>query len=323
MTKRLGIDLGSDNILIYSSVDGLIVNDKSVVAIDNESKNIIAAGEEAWEMQGRTPGKIKAIRPIKKSIIDDYNLTEGLITQLLKKSNYTNSLLRPNIFIATPSNITKVESKALKELGESLGAKKVILEEKSKLAALGVGMDIAKPVANMIIDIGLGTTEIAIISLNDIVLSTSIKTAGRAFNEDIKKYIKLKHKLLIGDKTAENIKKTLGCVYNIENNETLEVKGRNLLTGLPNSINITSKEVKEAIEDSINVIIKNIKTILENTPPELSADIVDKGLVVTGGSSLLKGLADLLEDELRIPVLISGNPLTSVVDGFKKLFDSN
>ena len=323
MTKRLGIDLGSDNILIYSSVDGLIVNDKSVVAIDNESKNIIAAGEEAWEMQGRTPGKIKAIRPIKKSIIDDYNLTEGLITQLLKKSNYTNSLLRPNIFIATPSNITKVESKALKELGESLGAKKVILEEKSKLAALGVGMEIEKPVANMIIDIGLGTTEIAIISLNDIVLSTSIKTAGRAFNEDIKKYIKLKHKLLIGDKTAENIKKTLGCVYNIENNETLEVKGRNLLTGLPNSINITSKEVKEAIEDSINVIIKNIKTILENTPPELSADIVDKGLVVTGGSSLLKGLADLLEDELRIPVLISGNPLTSVVDGFKKLFDSN
>ena len=323
MTKKLGIDLGSDNILIYSNSDGLIVNDKSIVAIDNEYKNIIEVGKKAWEMQGRTPGKIRAIRPIKKSIIDDFNLTEGLIIKLLKKSKYTNYLVRPNIYFATPSNITKVESKALKELGESLGAKKVLLVEKSKIVALGIGMNISKPLANMIVDIGLGTTEIAILSLDDIVISTSIKTAGRTFNEDIKKYVKTKYKLLIGEKTTEEIKQNLGCADNVDNNEKMDIKGRNLLTGLPNSIEITSKEVKEAIEDSINLIIKNIKSILENTPPELAADIVDKGLVITGGSSLLKGLTNRFEEELKIPVLLSNNPLTTTAEGFKKYFETN
>ena len=319
MSKRLGIDLGSDSILIYSDKDGLIVNDASVVAIDNETKNIIAVGKKV----GRTPGKIKAIRPIKNSIIDDFSLTEGLISNLLKENNYTSSLTRPTIVLTFPSNITKVEKNAIKELGEVLGAKKVILEEKPKIAALGIGMDIDKPIANMIVDIGRGTTEIAIISLNDIVISNSIKTAGKAFNEDIKKYIKLKYKLLIGSQTAENIKRKIGCVYKIEKGETLEVKGRNLITGLPNSIEITSKEVKEAIEESVHLIIKNIKSILETTPPELSADIVDKGLVLTGGSAQLKGIADLFEDELNIPILIANEPTTSIAEGFKKYFEIN
>lgn len=323
MSKRLGIDLGSDSILIYSDKDGLIVNDASVVAIDNETKNIIAVGKKARDMVGRTPGKIKAIRPIKNSIIDDFSLTEGLISNLLKENNYTSSLTRPTIVLTFPSNITKVEKNAIKELGEVLGAKKVILEEKPKIAALGIGMDIDKPIANMIVDIGRGTTEIAIISLNDIVISNSIKTAGKAFNEDIKKYIKLKYKLLIGSQTAENIKRKIGCVYKIEKGETLEVKGRNLITGLPNSIEITSKEVKEAIEESVHLIIKNIKSILETTPPELSADIVDKGLVLTGGSAQLKGVADLFEEELNIPILIANEPTTSIAEGFKKYFEIN
>ena len=323
MAKKLGIDLGSDNILICSSNNGIIVNDKSVVAIDIETKNIVEVGEKAWEMHGRTPGKIKSLRPIKKGIIDDANLTEGLITNLLKRANYTNNLLRPIIYIATPSNLTKVESKAFIELGENLGAKKVILENSSKMAALGAGMDIKKPIANMIVDIGLGSTDIAVISLNDIVLSTSIKTAGRTFNEDIKKYIKANHKLLIGDKTAETIKTTIGCAYNPEKKDKLEIKGRNLITGLPNSIEISSQEVKEAIDESINTIIKNIKNILESTPPELSADIVDKGLILTGGSSLLKGLPDLLEEQLKVSITLADNPLTTVIDGFNKYFESN
>lgn len=323
MSKRLGIDLGSDSILIYSDKDGLIVNDASVVAIDNETKNIIAVGKKARDMVGRTPGKIKAIRPIKNSIIDDFSLTEGLISNLLKENNYTSSLTRPTIVLTFPSNITKVEKNAIKELGEVLGAKKVVLEEKPKIAALGIGMDVDKPIANMIVDIGRGTTEIAIISLNDIVISNSIKTAGKAFNEDIKKYIKLKYKLLIGSQTAENIKRKIGCVYKIEKGETLEVKGRNLITGLPNSIEITSKEVKEAIEESVHLIIKNIKSILETTPPELSADIVDKGLVLTGGSAQLKGIADLFEEELNIPILIANEPTTSIAEGFKKYFEIN
>lgn len=323
MSKRLGIDLGSDSILIYSDKDGLIVNDASVVAIDNETKNIIAVGKKARDMVGRTPGKIKAIRPIKNSIIDDFSLTEGLISNLLKENNYTSSLTRPTIVLTFPSNITKVEKNAIKELGEVLGAKKVVLEEKPKIAALGIGMDIDKPIANMVVDIGRGTTEIAIISLNDIVISNSIKTAGKTFNEDIKKYIKLKYKLLIGSQTAENIKRKIGCVYKIEKGETLEVKGRNLITGLPNSIEITSKEVKEAIEESVHLIIKNIKSILETTPPELSADIVDKGLVLTGGSAQLKGVADLFEEELNIPILIANEPTTSIAEGFKKYFEIN
>lgn len=323
MAKRLGIDLGSDSILIYSEKDGLIVNDASVIAIDNETKNIIAVGKKASDMVGRTPGKIKAIRPIKNSIIDDFSLTEGLLSNLLKEANYTSSLTRPIIVLTFPSNITKVEKNAIKELGETLGAKKIILEEKTKIAALGIGMEIEKPQANMIVDIGAGTTEIAIISLNDIVVSTSIKTAGKAFNENIKKYIKIKYKLLIGEKTAEKIKREIGCIYKIDKDEKIEVKGRNLITGLPNSIELSSREVKEAIKDSVDIIVKNIKGILETTPPELSADIVDKGLVLTGGSSLLKGIADLLEDQLSIPVLIANDPITSIAEGFKKYFEIN
>lgn len=199
----------------------------------------------------------------------------------------------------------------------------MILEEKTKIAALGIGMEIDKPQANMVVDIGSGTTEIAIISLNDIVVSTSFKTAGKSFNEDIKKFIKVKYKLLIGEKTAENIKRKIGCVYKIEKDEKIEVKGRNLITGLPNSIEISSKEIKEAIKDSVDIIIKNIKGILETTPPELSADIVDKGLVLTGGSSLLKGIADLLEEHLNIPILIANDPIMSIAEGFKKYFEIN
>ena len=323
MIKKIGIDLGSDNIIICTSKDGIIVNDKSVVAIDIETKNIVEVGKNAWDMHGRTPGKIKSIRPIKRGIIDDFNLTEGLITNLLKNANYTNNLLRPIIYISVPANLTKVEIKSFNELGYNLGAKKVVLYPSSKIAALGSGMNIDKPIASMIVDIGLGSTDIAVLSLNDIVLDTSIKTAGRNFNEDIKKYIKTKYKLLIGDKTAENIKQTIGCVYKIKNKEKLEIKGRDLITGLPNSIEITSEEVKEAIMDSVNIIIKSIKSILESTPPELSADIADKGLLLTGGSSLLQGLEELLQDELKIPIEVSKNPLTSIGEGFKKLFKNN
>lgn len=315
MAKDIGIDLGTANILIYLKGEGIVLNEPSVVALDVENNRILAVGKEANAMLGRTPGKVKTIRPIKDGVIADFEVTQAMLNEFIKKISGKKGLIRPKILICCPSNITQVEKNAIKEAAECTGAKKVFLEEEPKVAAIGTGMDINTPSANMIVDIGGGTTDIAVLSIGGIVTSLSIKTAGNTLDRDIKKYIKQKYKLLIGDKTAENIKIKIGSVHNPDQSERMEVKGRNLMSGLPNTIEITSEEVEEAIRDSILELVKAIKSVLEITPPELSADIVDKGLVLTGGGALINGLPELLEKELKIPVVIAESPLTSVADG--------
>lgn len=322
MAKDIGIDLGTANVLIYLKGEGVVLNEPSVVAVDIETKRILAVGKEANAMLGRTPGKVKTIRPIKEGVIADFEITEAMLNAFIKKISGKKGLMRPKILICHPSNITQVEKNAIKEAAEHAGAKKVYLQEEPKVAAIGTGLDINNPEASMIVDIGGGTTDIAVLSIGGIVTSSSIKIAGSTLDKDIKKYIKHKYKLLIGDKTAENIKIKIGTVGKVKKEEQMEVKGRNLMSGLPNTIEITSKEIEEAIHDSILEIVKAIKSVLEITPPELSADIVDKGLVLTGGASLISGLPELLEKELKIPIMIASSPLTSVADGAGILLDN-
>ena len=314
-SKDIGIDLGTANVLIYVKGEGIVLNEPSIVAIDTENKRVIAVGKEASEMFGRTPERVKAIKPMKDGVIADFEVTEIMLNTFIKKIKARSLFARPRILICCPTNITEVEKNAIKEAAERTGARKVYIEYEPKVAAIGAGMDISKPTANMVIDIGGGTTDIAILSMNDMVTSESLKIAGNVFDNDIVKYIKDKYKLLIGEKTAEDIKINFANVYNPSKKETLEVRGRNLLTGLPHTITITQDETKEALEDSINKIIKSVTNVLEGTPPELSADIVDRGIVLTGGGALLTGLTDLLTVQLEVPVLIADSPLTCVAEG--------
>ncbi len=315
MAKDIGIDLGTANVLIYLKGKGIVLNEPSVVVIETETKKVLAVGEEANEMVGRTPGKVKAIKPMKDGVIADFELTEIMLNEFIKKAKARRSIVRPRILICCPTNITPVEKNAIKEAAERTGARKVYIEEEPKVAAIGAGMDISKPAANMVLDIGGGTTDIAVLSMNGIVSSSSIKVAGNAMDQDIIKYIKEKYKLLIGEKTAENIKINFANVYNPKKSEKLEVKGRDLITGLPSSLEITQEETKEALEECISKIIKSCKNVLEQTPPELSSDIVEKGVVLTGGGALLTGLVERLEEALTIPVLIAETPLTCVAEG--------
>lgn len=320
--KDIGIDLGTANVLIYIKGQGIVLNEPSVVAIDSETKRPLAVGLEAHEMLGRTPGKVKAIKPMKDGVIADFETTEVMLNYFIKKVNGKNFFSRPRILICCPSNITQVEKNAIKEAAERTGAKKVFLEEEPKVAAIGAGMDISKPSANMVIDIGGGTTDIAILSLGGIVNSTSIRIAGNAFDNDIIKYIKDKYKLLVGERTAEDIKMTIGTVFPGSKIEKMEVRGRDLVTGLPHTITLTSDEVEESLRESVYSIIKAAKSILEQTPPELSADIIDKGIVLTGGGSLVDGFSDLLTQELKVPVFIAESPLTCVAEGTGVLLDN-
>ena len=319
--KDIGIDLGTANVLIYIKGQGIVLNEPSVVAIDSETKRPLAVGTEAREMLGRTPGKVKAIKPMKDGVIADFETTEVMLNYFIKKVNGKNFFQRPRILICCPSNITQVEKNAIKEAAERTGAKKVFLEEEPKVAAIGAGMDISKPSGNMVIDIGGGTTDIAILSLGGIVNSASIRIAGNAFDNDIVKYLKDKYKLLIGERTAEDIKKTIGTVFPGTKTEKMEVRGRDLVTGLPHTVNITSDEVEEALRESVYTIIQCAKNILEQTPPELSADIIDKGIVLTGGGALVEGFSHLLSQELKVPVFIAESPLTCVAEGTGILLD--
>lgn len=320
--KDIGIDLGTANVLIYIKGQGIVLNEPSVVAIDSETKRALAVGTEAREMLGRTPGKVKAIKPMKDGVIADFETTEVMLNYFIKKVNGKNFFQRPRILICCPSNITQVEKNAIKEAAERTGAKKVFLEEEPKVAAIGAGMDISKPSGNMVIDIGGGTTDIAILSLGGIVNSASIRVAGNAFDNDIVKYLKDKYKLLIGERTAEDIKKTIGTVFTGTKTEKMEVRGRDLVTGLPHTVNITSDEVEEALRESVYTIIHCAKGILEQTPPELSADIIDKGIVLTGGGALVEGFSNLLSQELKVPVFIAESPLTCVAEGTGILLDN-
>ena len=314
-SKDIGIDLGTANVLIFVKGQGVVLNEPSVVAIDADTKRILAVGNDAKDMLGRTPGKINAIKPMKDGVIADFEITELMLNDFIKKINCKNILTKPRILICCPSNITQVEKNAIKEAAEKTGARKVFIEEEPKVAAIGAGIDISKPTGSMVIDIGGGTTDIAVLSLGGIVNSISIKTAGNAFDAQIMKYIKNKYKLLIGERTAEDIKLSIGTVYDNKKKEKMEIRGRDIVTGLPKTVTISSDEIKESLEENVNDIVHNVKLILEMTPPELSADIINKGIVLTGGGALLDGLDRVLEEKLKVPVYIASNPLTCVAEG--------
>ena len=320
--KDIGIDLGTANVLIYIKGQGIVLNEPSIVAIDTDSKSVIAVGTEANEMLGRTPGKVKAIKPMKDGVIADFEITEIMLNSFIKKIKAKKLFSRPRILICCPTNITPVEKNAIKEAAERTGARKVYIEEEPKVAAIGAGMDISKPTANMVIDIGGGTTDIAILSLNDIVSSASVRIAGNVFDQDIIKYIREKYKLLIGERTAEDIKINFANIFDPNKKEKIEVRGRNLITGLPQEIEINQEETKEALSESLEKIIKSTTNVLEQTPPELAGDIVEKGIVLTGGGAMLKGLPELLEKELKVPILIAESPLTCVAEGTGTLLDN-
>ena len=320
--KDIGIDLGTANVLIYIKGQGIVLNEPSVVAIDSETKKPLAVGREARDMLGRTPGTVHAIRPMKDGVIADFEITEVMLNHFIKKINGKGFLSRPRILICCPSNITQVEKNAIKDAAERTGAKKVFLEEEPKVAAVGAGLDISAACGSMVIDVGGGTTDVAVLSLGGIVNSASIKVAGNVFDSDIAKYIKDKYKLLIGDRTAEEIKLEIGNVYPTEKKEKMDVRGRDLVTGLPHTITITSDEIEEALRESVYIIVNTAKNVLEQTPPELSADIIDKGIVVTGGGALIKGFDELLAHELKVPVFIAESPLTCVAEGTGILLDN-
>lgn len=320
--KDIGIDLGTANILIYVKGEGIVLSEPSVVAIDKESGKVLAIGQKAHEMLGRTPGSVIAIKPLKDGVIADFDKTEIMLDYFIKKIKGKTIFSRPRILICCPSNITQVEKNAIREVAERTGAKKVYVEEEPKVAAVGAGLEIGMPSGNMVIDIGGGTTDIAVLSLNGIVYSESIKVAGNTFDVDIIKYIKNKYKLLIGEVTAEQIKIKIGTLLDGAKEKTMKVRGRDLLTGLPKTITVSSKEIKEAIKESAEMIIHSTKTVLEKIEPEISADIIDKGIVLTGGGALLEGLDKLIEKEINVPTKIAESPLTCVVEGTGIILDN-
>ena len=314
-TKYIGIDLGTTNVLIYVKGKGIILNEPSLVAVNTETKEIVAVGQDAKDILGRTPQNVQIKEPMKDGVIADFELTEVMLNTFINKIKGLTMITRPKIIICCPNNITKLERNALKEIAERMGSRKVYIEEETKMAALGAGMDITEAVANMVVDIGGGTTDIAVISLNGIVTSKSIKIAGKYFDSEIIKYIKSKHKLLIGETTAENIKIDFVDMKKASKTKKMEINGKNITKGLPDKIEINQLEMKESLEESIDKIIKAIIQVLEQTPPELSGDIKDKGLILTGGGSLLNGLNEILEEKLQIPILVPNSPFTCVVEG--------
>lgn len=314
-SRDIGIDLGTANVLIHLKGKGIVLNEPSVVALDQKTNEVLAVGEEARKMVGRTPGNIVAIRPLRDGVIADFDMTESMLRYFINKLNIKGFMSKPRILICCPTNITSVEQKAIREAAEKSGGRNVFLEEEPKVSAIGAGMDIFQPSGNMVIDIGGGTTDVAVLSMGDIVTSESIKVAGDLFDHDIFQYIKKKYKLLIGERTAENIKITIGTVYPEGRNESMEIRGRDLVTGLPRTLEVHSHEIEQALQESVSLIIQSAKNVLEKTPPELSADIIDRGVMVTGGGALLHGLDRLLAEEIKVPVFIAENPMNCVAVG--------
>ena len=321
LAKDVGIDLGTANILIYVKGEGIVLNEPSIVVVDTNENKVIAMGNEAKEMIGKTPENIKVIKPLKDGVIADFEITELMLNNYIKRVKAKSLLTRPRVLICCPSNITEVEKSAIIEAAERTGARKVFIEEEPKVAAIGAGIKIKNPTGNMVIDIGGGTTDIAVLSMNNIVISSSLRIAGNTFDQDIINYIREKYQVLIGERTAEDIKINFANVYKPDKKKELIVKGRNLITGLPITITINQEDTAKALEDSIKKIVSVSINVLENTPTELAADIVDKGGILTGGGSLLKGLQKVLKQNLKIPVLIAQSPLTCVVEGTKVLLD--
>jgi rod shape-determining protein MreB len=325
-SNDLAIDLGTANTLIYVKGKGVVLSEPSVVAVrtDRKAKNrVLAVGLEAKNMLGKTPGHITAIRPMRDGVIADFEVTEAMLRYFIRKVHNRRTFVRPRIIIAVPSGITQVEKRAVKESAESAGAREVFLIEEPMAAAIGAGLPVTEPTCNMIVDIGGGTTEVAVISLAGIVYSRSIRVAGDKMDLSIIQYIKRKYNLLIGERTAEIIKITIGNAYpDLQNLETIEVKGRDLASGIPKILSIDSEELRIAISDQIDAIMETIKIALEQTPPELAADIVDRGIVLTGGGTLLKNLDKLLREETGLPITITDDPLLTVVLGTGKALDN-
>jgi rod shape-determining protein MreB and related proteins len=320
--KDIGIDLGTANVLIHVKGRGVVLDEPSVVAIESETKRVLAVGEEARRMVGRTPGNIVAVRPLKDGVIADFEVTEAMLKHFISRVGGKKWYSHPRILICAPTNITSVEKKAIQEAAEHSGAKEVFLEDEPKAAAVGAGMDIFQPSGNMVVDIGGGTTDVAVLSMGDIVTASSIKVAGDKFDSAIMKYIKDKYKLLIGERTSEDIKVKIGTVSREGRNEEIDIRGRDMVSGLPLTITIHSREVKEALWESVSNIIVAAKSVLERTPPELSADIIDRGVILTGGGALLHGLDALMADELKVPVLIAEDPMHCVVKGTGIMLDN-
>ena len=311
----IGIDLGTASILVYVKGKGVVLKEPSVVAYDKDSDRIKAIGEEARQMIGRTPGNIMAIRPLRKGVISDYTITERMLKYFIQKAMGRRAFRKPRISICVPSGVTEVERKAVEEATYQAGAREVFLIEEPIAAAIGSGIDITRPCGSMVVDIGGGTTDIAIISLGGTVVSQSVRLAGNDFDEAIIRYVRKAHNLFIGEQTAEAVKIRLGSVYPRPQTETMEIKGRNVITGLPKTAVLTSEEIREALKDVMGQILEAIHSVLEKTPPELAADVVERGIVLTGGGALLRGLEELIGEHTGINTMTAENPACAVVVG--------
>jgi len=317
-SNDLAIDLGTANTLVYVKGKGIVLSEPSVVAVHMDSKGVkkvLAVGSEAKKMVGRTPGNIKAIRPMRDGVIADFDITEAMLRHFILSVHNRRTLVRPRIIVSVPSGITQVEKRAVRETVESAGAREIYLIEEPMAAAIGAGLPITEPTSSMIVDIGGGTTEVAVISLSGVVYAKSLRVAGDKIDEEIVQYMKRKYSLLVGERTGEIIKTTIGCAYPEKEIRTLEVKGRDLISGIPKIIEINSEEVREAIAEPISLIVDTVKDALENAPPELAGDIVDRGIVLTGGGALLRNLDVLIRDETGLPVMIADDPLSTVARG--------
>jgi rod shape-determining protein MreB len=315
--NELGIDLGTANILVYSKNKGIILNEPSVVAIDTTTKKVLAVGSEAKSMIGKTPGKIVAVRPLKDGVIADYDITTEMLRHIMKIASRKlgMSMRKPTVVVCTPSGATSVERRAIQDAIKSSGAKQVHLIEEPVAAAIGADLPVDEPIANVVVDIGGGTTEVAIISFGGVVSVHSIRIAGDQLDEDIIQYIRKNYNLLIGERTAEQMKMEIGYALVKHEKETMDIRGRDLVTGLPKTINVSSFEMQDAIKESLLHILEAIRATLEDCPPELSGDIVDRGVILTGGGALMKGIQDWLSEEIVVPVHIAPNPLESVAIG--------
>lgn len=321
MSMDMGIDLGTATVLVYIKGRGIVLKEPSVVAYDRDTNEIKAIGEEARKMIGRTPGNIVAIRPLRQGVISDYDITEKMLKYFIKKSMGSRTLRKPRIAVCIPSGATEVEKKAVEDATYQAGAREVSIIEEPVAAAIGAGIDISKPYGNMIVDIGGGTTDIAVISLGGAVVSCSEKVAGDDFDDAIVRYIRKKHNLLVGERTAEEIKINIGCAYPRPEMTTMDVRGRNLVTGLPKTITVTSDEMLEALNEPSSKIVEAVHSVLERTPPELAADIYERGIVMTGGGSLLRGLDELIEEKTGINTIIAEDALTVVATGTGKFIE--
>ena len=318
MSVDIGIDLGTASVLVYVKGKGVILKEPSVVAYDRDTNAIKAIGEEARLMLGRTPGNIVAVRPLRQGVISDYTVTEKMIKYFVQKALGKRTFKKPRISICVPSGVTEVERKAVQDATEQAGAREVFIIEEPIAAAIGAGIDIYKPCGNMIVDIGGGTSDIAVISLGGTVVSASIKIAGDDFDEAIIRYMRKKHNLLIGERTAEDLKIKIGSAFKRSEVDYMDVRGRNLVTGLPRTVKVSSEETEEALRETTAQIVETIHSVLEKTPPELAADIADRGIVLTGGGSMLRGLEDLIESKTGINTMTAEDPMTAVAIGTGK-----